>query len=80
MELKLRFVKEMPLSETTIMSNRHKENKTENKKKRQEFTRRQILQLVIAALIPGRNITQAKTTLKTTERLEKKEHRVEDSR
>ncbi len=77
---KIVFVKEIPLSETTITSNRHKENKTEDKKNRQEFTRRQILQLVIAALIPGRNITQAKTTLKTTERLEKKEHRVEDSR
>lgn len=73
-------IKKMPVSKTTITSNKHKENKTGNKKNRQGFTRRQVLQLVIAALIPGRNITQAKTTLKTTERLKKKEHRVEDSR
>ncbi|UCG68624.1 MAG: trypsin-like peptidase domain-containing protein, partial [Thermoplasmata archaeon] len=77
---KIMFVKEITLSETTITSNRNKENKTENKKKRQEFTRRQILQLVIAALIPGKNIAQAKTTLATTKRLEKREHRAEDSR
>ena len=77
---KILFVKEMPLSETTITSNRHEENKTENKQKRQEFTRRQILKLVIASLIPGKNIAQAKTTIATTKRLEKEEHRVKDSK
>ena len=74
------FVKEMLLSKTIITSNKLKENKTGNKEKKQAFTRRHILQLVIIALIPGRTITQAKTTLETTDRLEKKEHRVEDAR